>query len=131
MNAKKIAINDLNNEQLSWMVAKHVFPNDHCVKNPAAAVGGFGYDMAEPGDETLCFADKLMDQYKISTLWRPWQGECGQWWACVEQDPTDDTVMGYFGDTRYQAAMRALLAHLEAIEGFDVAGGVDVPEVLL
>ena len=109
-----------------------VIPDDGQHRSPALAAGGYGYDMAEPGDETLCFADKLMDKHKISTLWRPWQGEHGLWWACCEQDPGDDEVMGYFGETRYQAAMRALLATLEAAgNGGDDVDGVEVPEVLL
>lgn len=132
MSTKKIEIEALTNEQLSWMIAKHVYPKDAAVLDPSLAVGGYHYDFAEP--EPVCETCRLLDQYKISTLWRPWQGECGMWWACVEGDPSDEDAMGRFGDTRTQAAMRALLAHLEASQSGQAAeecAEVDLPEILL
>lgn len=130
MNTKKIKITELTNEQLSWMIAKHVYPKDAAVLDPLLAVGGYHYDFAEPEPE--CETCRLIDKHKISTLWRPWLGECGQWWACCEQDPSDEETMGFLGDTRTQAAMRALLATLEAAgNGGDDVDGVEVPEVLL
>ncbi|OAD82920.1 hypothetical protein ATN89_17715 [Comamonas thiooxydans] len=128
------SINDLNNGQLSWMIAKHVWPNDYAIKNPSKGVVD-SYDLVEraPGldDHTADVCD-LMDKYKISTLWRH---SLGHWWACCEADPADDRTLGMVGETRNKAAMRALLSHLEGIAqglvpGDDIVGTVELPEVL-
>lgn len=127
MKTKTANLLELSNAQLSWLLAKHLFPNDEPVKNPELAIGG-AYDFVD-GDEDATFALlRAIDQYKASVIWRPWFGECGQWWACVEDDPFDsDEVLGVFDDSRERATVLALVAHLEEAK---ITMKVELPEVL-
>ena len=59
MNTKKIELEALTNEQLSWMVAKHICPTDDAVVSPALAVGGYHYDYAEP--KATCEVCEILD----------------------------------------------------------------------
>lgn len=123
-------LSELTDQQLSWLLAKHICPNDTPVKSPELATGSLGYQFIESADAdaTLMLLDAL-DKYKVSVIWRPWVGESGQWWACVEDDPFDsDEVLGVFDDSRQRAAVMALVAHLEEAK---ITMEVQLPEVLL
>lgn len=127
---KTVSLLTLNSSKLSWLLAKHICPNDSPVKNPELAVGDFGYQFIERADDDAkLMLLEAMDKFKVSTVWRPWFGESGQWWACVEDDPFDgDEVLGVFDDSRQRAAVMALVAHLEDAK---ITMEVQLPEVLL
>lgn len=126
---KTVSLLTLNSSQLSWLLAKHICPNDTPVKNPELAVGDFGYQFIERADDDAkLMLLEAMDKFKVSTVWRPWYGESGQWSVWVEEDPFHDNSPGVFDECRELAVVLALVAHLEDAKH---SMEVELPEVLL
>lgn len=130
MKLTTIDLASLNNWQLSWLLAKHLFPRDALIARPELAVGDSGYNMIDAGqDGAELLLLSAIAKYKVSVIWRPWMGKSGQWWACVEDDPFDtDEVLGVFNDDRNRAIVLALVAHLEEAR---VSMKARIPEVLM
>lgn len=65
-------------------------------------------------------SQRIVEGKRISSIWRESMGE---WWACRNDDPLDDEVLGCFGPTAQIAAMRAWVLH-------ELGDTVNVPFVL-
>lgn len=113
MKTKTVSMESLNNRQLSWVLAKHLFPNDEPVIFPKLARGNHGYNFVDGDQEEMDAISEAVEKYKVSVIWRPWLGECGQWWACVEEDPVEEDILGAFHDSRARAIVLALVGHFE------------------
>lgn len=65
-------------------------------------------------------AQGIVEEKRISSIWR---ASMGEWWACRDDDPLDDSVEGCFGHTSQIAAMRAWVKN-------ELGDTVNVPFVL-
>lgn len=127
MKTKTVGITNLSDQQLSWLLAKHLYPNDEPIKQPELATDGSGYNFMDADQEMTFEILNAIEKYKVSVIWRPWIGDEGQWWACVEDDPISEEVLGVLHTDRTRAIVLALVAHLEDAKDSLQA---ELPEVL-